>query len=560
MGPGHFTRLDGPLRLSVVLLMGILGSGSAYAGNDEFRGYFADAWDANFYTASETTQYVADARAGHFNAIVPQVRRRGDAFYNSHYEPTNSSVASGYDPLADLVAKCHNTNDGPYVEVHAWMVTYHIWKGYTKPTNPFHPLNRHPDWLLTDVSGTNFIGGEYTFDPGHPEVQKHTFNVCMDIITNYNVDGLNFDYIRYSSTSEGYNPVTVARFNRLFGRTNPPTASDAVWKQFRRDQVTGLLRKVYLNAIAARPGVKISCDTITWAPGPADDAAWYSSAAGWNNVLQDWRGWMEEGILDLNLPMAYFNQAGSYTLDWTNWCNFTRNHRFNRHAAINVGTYLNSATNAFIQLRYARQPSPGGNYADGLCSYDYGTSPSGLTRSNYLYCLVNPNIYDPVTPPVFSQVVSPKPMPWKNAPTNGYLKGYVYGDSTTNALDGAVVRLSGGASRAQTNDATGFYGFVDLAPGQYTVWASFAGYPNQTNTVTITAGAVATQDILLTTAGPPSITSQPQSVAIVRGSNATFSVSLLGSRPFSYQWRFNGADVSAATTGWSPPSSTSWPE
>ena len=69
----------------------------------------------------------------------------------------------------------------------------------------------------------------------------------MDILTNYNVDGLNFDYIRYSSTKEGYNPVTITRFNRLFNRTGKPATSDPVWTQFRRDQVTALLREVYLE-------------------------------------------------------------------------------------------------------------------------------------------------------------------------------------------------------------------------------------------------------------------------------------------------------------------------
>ena len=43
-----------------------------------------------FETAAHTTQFIDDPRAGNFNAIVPQVRRRGDAFYNSHYEPKSA--------------------------------------------------------------------------------------------------------------------------------------------------------------------------------------------------------------------------------------------------------------------------------------------------------------------------------------------------------------------------------------------------------------------------------------------------------------------------------------
>ena len=207
---------------------------------------WVNAWNTGLQNASQVTTLVNQLRAGRFNAVIPQVRRRGDALYNSNFEPhaTGTSPAD-FDSLGDLIAKAHNTNTGPYVEVHAWLVTYHIKQGISMPPQPDHPLNLHPDWLLLDVTGTNFIGNEYTFDPGHPEVQRHTFNVAMDIITNYNVDGINFDYIRYSGINDGYNPVTVARFNQRFGRSGQPVPSDTLWKQFRREQITGWLRTVY---------------------------------------------------------------------------------------------------------------------------------------------------------------------------------------------------------------------------------------------------------------------------------------------------------------------------
>ncbi len=523
----------------------------ATAQNTEFRGWFADAWGANFWTASQSSQFVADARAGHFNALVPQVRRRGDALYTSHYEPKCVDVSASYDPLGDLVAKAHNTNAGPYLEVHAWIVTYHVWKTsatYPMPPQPTHPVNLHPDWLLKDVNGATLIGGQYSFDPGHPEVQRHTFNVCMDIITNYNVDGLNFDYIRYASTSEGYNDVTVARFNRLFQRTGVPATGDAAWKQFRRDQVTALLRKVYLNAIAVRPNVKISCDTITWYPGPANDSDWYNTSGAYTGVLQDWRGWMQEGIMDLNLPMAYFNQAGAYTRDWTNWCNFTRDRQFNRHAAINAGTYLNTCANAITQLRYTRMASPAGNSAAGMCVYDYGTPATDVSRATFINALVAPSAYDTVTPPIYTNVVGVTPMPWKTALTKGHLMGYVYGGSTTNPLDGAVVTLTGPAGRLQTNDATGFYGFVDLAPGTYAVAASFPGYFSGSTNVTISAGAVSAEDVILAWNGAPTILVPPRSQSVTEGSNAVFSVVAAGDPELGYQWFFQETNRLGSTS------------
>ena len=47
---------------------------------------------------------------------------------------------------------------------------------------------------------------------------------------------------------------------------------------------------------------------------------------------------------------------------------------------------------------------------------------------------------------------------------------------------------------------------------------------------------------------PPQITSQPQSQVVAAGSNVTFSVGVLGASPLTYQWLFNGAAISGATS------------
>ena len=521
----------------------------APAQTNEYRAFWVDSWGAGFRSAAEVNTLTNRLRSGNLNTVFPQVRRRGDAFYNSNLEPKNSSVSPGsFDPLADLIAKCNNTNFGPKIEVHAWIVTYHIWQGSNAPTNPNHPFNLHPDWLLQDVNGNTLIDNEYTFDPGHPAVQRHTFNVCMDIITNYNVDGLNFDYIRYSGANEGYNPVSVARFNQRYGRTGQPATTDADWKQFRRDQITGLLRKVYLNAIAVKPGLKISADTITWSPGPTSVSSWYSSAAAWNSVLQDWRGWMEEGILDLAIPMAYFDQAGSYKLAWTNWNNFTKDNQYNRHALIGPGIYLNSVSNAIAQMRYTRTASPGGNFARGNVGYSYRvTNKDGVSTASFINALTTASAYDSVSPPIYSQPARIPVMPWKATPTLGHLKGTIYSGNLTNGLDGAVVTLTGPTTRKQTNDATGFYGFVDLPTGNYTVHAAFPGYSAASNAIAVVVGAVATRDVALSLQGPPEIAAQPVSRTNYTGTPATFSVSVSGVAPFSYQWRLAGTNLPNAT-------------
>src|ERR1043166_5681693 len=81
---------------------------------DEFRALWVDTFHSGLQTASQVSQLVADARAGNFNAVIVEVRKRGDAYYNSNFEPKATDVSpQTYDPLADLIARAHDTNLGP---------------------------------------------------------------------------------------------------------------------------------------------------------------------------------------------------------------------------------------------------------------------------------------------------------------------------------------------------------------------------------------------------------------------------------------------------------------
>ena len=227
----------------------------------ELRGFWVDAFHAGLRNTTEARQVIADARIGGFNAVFVQVRKRGDAYYRNGLEPVATDVAAGFDPLAELVRSAHDTSNGkPRIQVHAWVVAFNIWnRETTAPTQTDHPYRLHPDWLTRNRTGTTWDGSNHAFDPGHPEVQEHTHRVAMDIVSRYDVDGLHWDYIRYAGREWGYNAASVARFNRVKGRAGTPTEDDAAWLQFRRDQVTGIVRRFYLDAVRVKPQLTVSC-------------------------------------------------------------------------------------------------------------------------------------------------------------------------------------------------------------------------------------------------------------------------------------------------------------
>jgi uncharacterized lipoprotein YddW (UPF0748 family) len=470
----------------------------------EFRAFWADAWHEGFQSPAQVSNLISGIRFANCNAIFVQARKRGDAYYQaSPFEPVAASVAADFDPLAEVIRAAHDTNFGPRLEVHAWFVTYPattIMRLTNKPPiitaslTEQHPFTLHPDWLDESDAGLKSDGTGYSFDPGHPAVQKHLFNVAMDIISRYDVDGFHFDHARYLTPNWGYNPVSVARFNTLFQRTGKPLASDPDWLQFRRDQITAQVRKIYLSAIALKPDLKISASTVAWAPGITSDDQWPTTVA-YRTALQDWRAWMEEGILDINVPMDFCVQTNPvYARVFSDWAGFATDHKYSRQVVIGQGSWINSIAGTLAQIQAARQTTAASNTADGIALYSYAF-PTGKAseRPAFIAALTSATNQ----PPAFPAPVPVPDMPWKTQPTKGHLMGYTLGGSTSNALDGATITLSGPAQRKLTSDATGFYGAVDLPPGAYTLIASFPGYVSGTNTCTISAGKVTTQPVML---------------------------------------------------------------
>lgn len=441
-------------------------------GDPEWRALFVGR--SSMKTAAQIDQLLADARACNANAIVGEMRATGTTLYPSPYEPRTSGVDPSFDPLAYLVEKAHSGS--PRIEVQVWLWVWNI-SSSPVPADPDHPYNRHPDWISLDDAGNrtnDSVGGYYRFDPGNPEAEEYTYNVIMDVVNRYDVDGINLDNIRYGGSHFGYNDVSVDRFNAAHGRTGQPVYTDVEWCNWRRDQVTNFVRRIYANAIAARPSIKITADTLARSFLPASDAQ-FSSTSAYSSVFQDWLSWMKEGILDMNLPMAYF-QCGTSSFD--GWTCFTRTHQYDRQCGMIASACVNPAECVSAQLQSIR---------DLTCS---GAPNAGA--SLFAYSCLDSSYYDAIRG-VWTSPVSIPDMPWKSTPTKGHIKGCVtFGGNTW--VDGAAVTLSGPVSRTMTTDGTGFYAFIDLPPGSYSVTCGTPDHGTLTKTCGVSAGQVGDVD------------------------------------------------------------------
>lgn len=275
---------------------------------------------------------VARAGASGFNTLLVQVRGRGDAYYDARWEPRAAGIADirGFDPLALVITEAHRRG----IAVHAWLNTMFLANMDTPPTDTAHMYNRRPDLLAVPYTlaralyAMNPLNLEYRakiiqysrdardhvegvyLSPAAPETKEHIYSLWMDVLEHYDVDGLNFDYVRYPAPDYDYSRVALQRFRlwllphltdadraRYAALEGDPLvyvdSFPARFSDFRRAQVTETVERIYYAVKKRNPHVVVSADVFA----NAKDA--------YENRFQDWRDWLRRGFLDVASLMAY---------------------------------------------------------------------------------------------------------------------------------------------------------------------------------------------------------------------------------------------------------------
>src|SRR5207245_2793821 len=173
---------------------------------------------------------------------------------------------------------------------------------------------------------------------------------------------------------------------------------------------------VYVESTELRPRIRVSADLITYGFGPQTAGA-FENTRTYAEVLQDWRGWLREGILDTAILMDYKRDTlttggNDQRRMYAEWSDFAKDNQFRRSAVIGAGLYINDIASSARQARVALAPSPSGNSAIGWAGYSYRT-PDDLTdtatrsgaagRVELIKALTAPSQYDAGAPPAFAE-------------------------------------------------------------------------------------------------------------------------------------------------------------
>jgi len=234
------------------------------------------------------------------NTVILQTRIRGSVIYPSAIEPWDAAFSGtpglhpGYDPLAYCIQECHKRG----IELHAWVVCIPL--GNVKEQRSYGRdgiMRRHPELCKT-------VRGKVFMIPGNPYTADYIASICREIAERYDIDGISLDYIRY--------PESEFRFsdNNLFRGSKSDIA------QWRRDNITRIVRRIHDTVKEIKPWVKLSSSPI----GKYNNVTRYS-AGGWNcysAVYQDPRLWLREHLQDMLFPMMYFqgNHFYPFLYDW----------------------------------------------------------------------------------------------------------------------------------------------------------------------------------------------------------------------------------------------------
>jgi uncharacterized lipoprotein YddW (UPF0748 family) len=285
--------------------------------------------------------------------VLWQVRGQADAFYPSEREPWGEEILAGlptgttepgFDPLALAIERAHARG----LKLHAWVNVMPLWKGTTPPTHPRHPLLMHDDWRLRDANGTAQALNEHyvIVNPVLPEVRDHIVGVCRDICERYTVDGIHLDYVRFVSDTMkdpaqfpgDVRSIGLFRAARSLKATGPLTSDElTAFRDFKRECITELVRRIKREAVSARPGTVLTA------------AVWRRPELARETYLQDAANWLKEGTLDRALPMIYTEKDSQMTDDLRAWQAAAPD----TPIAAGLGTYKHAPADADDQPRLA---------------------------------------------------------------------------------------------------------------------------------------------------------------------------------------------------------------
>lgn len=287
----------------------------------------------------EFTELLDAHKSYGINAVFVQVKPSGEVFWPSKYEPWSHWLTGKqgrapdpyYDPLQFMINECHKRK----MEFHAWINPFRSVSNIARVKPVANHITRtHPEWFIT-------YGGDIVkkyINPGIPEARAYVIKVIMEIVQNYNVDGIHFDDYFYPMKQNGKEFPDYDTFLNY----NPNHLTRADW---RRENINEFIHDLSDSITQANPQVKFGVGPGgIWRNISQDpDGSRTHGLSSYDALYADVLLWLREGWIDYVSPQIYWS-IGYSRADYHELVDWWSRHTYGRHLYIGQGAHrINSS-------------------------------------------------------------------------------------------------------------------------------------------------------------------------------------------------------------------------
>lgn len=373
--------------------------------------------------------------AGNMNACCMQVRSLCDAMYQSSYEPWSAALTGtrgkdpGYDPLAFAIEEAHKRG----LELHIWVNPFRVTSSGSIATSDKVWQNAS-DWIIKYDNGS-FKG--QIIDPGFPEARAYVIKVLMEIVNNYDVDGILMDDYFYpygGTTTEDSNSKSKYKPSNVVD-VNQDGDTDDDW---RRANVDSCMKMLYDQLQAVKPWVRFGMGPFgIWTTQKKAAQAYGLTLPSGITGLDDYDvqacntvEWVKQGWVDYINPQLYWStdyagQDYEVLCEW--WAKDVCEH-FSNQLPNGKKVHFFSSQAAY----HAYDDYKG--YDDGVAEIqkqidaNRANLSSGYTGSVFYNTTAYCKMYDQLAASHFQEKALPPAMDWKSentlaAPSNLTISG-----------------------------------------------------------------------------------------------------------------------------------------
>lgn len=252
----------------------------------------------------EFTNYIIkmleNAKSDDINTIYFHSRAFGDSYYKSELFPQGAFLNQNYDPLKIIITEAHKLD----ISVHAWVnpLRCQTAEEFVTISNDFTTKKWFNEFQGTYICN---VDGRMWLNPAYDEVTDFISDGILEIIRNYDVDGIHIDDYFYPSADENFDKSAFSDS----GQDN--------LNQWRIDNINRLVSEIYSE-------IKNYDDDILFGISPQGNID-----IDYNSQFADVKTWCSNsGYCDYIVPQIYFgfkNDICPFEQTFQQWYDMTKN-------------------------------------------------------------------------------------------------------------------------------------------------------------------------------------------------------------------------------------------